>query len=136
MKKQLHSHPRKFGKDSRGCRVTGACQGLIRKYGINMSRRTFREQADLIGFTKYRWTTMGSKALSLKSYSRDLIDRMNETKIKDMPSRCCDVAVLYLTCASSSQQSFATHLVVRDCTCIIHCKYFPLFTKPFFYFII
>jgi len=54
MKKQLHSHPRKFGKDSRACRVTGACQGLIRKYGINMSRRTFREQAELIGFAKYR----------------------------------------------------------------------------------
>ena len=84
MKKQLHSHPRKFGKDSRGCRVTGACQGLIRKYGINMSRRTFREQADLIGFTKYRWTSMGSKALSQQSYSRDLIDRMDETKMEHM----------------------------------------------------
>jgi small subunit ribosomal protein S29e len=54
MKKQLHSHPRKFGKDSRGCRVTAGCQGLIRKYGINMSRRAFREQAELIGFNKYR----------------------------------------------------------------------------------
>ena len=54
MKKQLRSHPRKYGKDSRGCRVTGACQGLIRKYGINMSRRTFREQAELIGFQKFR----------------------------------------------------------------------------------
>ena len=52
MKKQLRSHPRKFGKDSRGCRVTGSCQGLIRKYGINMSRRTFREHAELIGFQK------------------------------------------------------------------------------------
>ena len=54
MKKQLHSHPRKYGKDSRECRVTGAHQGLIRKYGINMSRRTFREQAELIGFQKLR----------------------------------------------------------------------------------
>ena len=54
MKKQLLSHPRKMGKDSRGCRVTGAKQGLIRKYGINMSRRTFREQAELIGFQKFR----------------------------------------------------------------------------------
>ena len=53
MKKQLRSHPRKYGKDSRGCRVTGSCQGLIRKYGINMSRRTFREQAEHIGFHKY-----------------------------------------------------------------------------------
>ena len=54
MKKQLHSHPRKFGKDSRACKVTGTTIGLIRKYGINMSRRTFREQAELIGFEKYR----------------------------------------------------------------------------------
>ena len=53
MKKQLHSHPRNYGKDSRGCRVTGAKQGLVRKYGINMSRRSFREQAELIGFHKY-----------------------------------------------------------------------------------
>lgn len=63
MKKQLHSHPRKYGKDSRGCRVTGSCQGLIRKYGINMSRRTFREQAELIGFQKLRWTSWGSDML-------------------------------------------------------------------------
>ena len=54
MKKQLRSHPRKYGKDSRGCRVTGGLQGLVRKYGINMSRRTFREQAEIIGFKKYR----------------------------------------------------------------------------------
>ena len=53
MKKQLHSHPRNYGKDSRGCRDTGAKQGLVRKYGINMSRRSFREQAELIGFHKY-----------------------------------------------------------------------------------
>merc|ERR1719198_2714482 len=53
-KKHLRSHPRKYGKDSRGCRVTASCQGLIRKYGINMSRRTFREQAELMGFHKYR----------------------------------------------------------------------------------
>ena len=54
MKKQLRAHPRKFGKDSRACRVTNSCLGLVRKYGINMSRRTFREQAELIGFKKYR----------------------------------------------------------------------------------
>ena len=54
MKKQLHSHPRKYGKDSRSCKVTGNATGLIRKYGINMTRRTFREQAELMGFNKYR----------------------------------------------------------------------------------
>ena len=58
MKKQLHSHPRNYGKDSRACRVTGAKQGLVRKYGINMSRRSFREQAELIGFHKYSWAQL------------------------------------------------------------------------------
>ena len=103
MKKQLHSHPRKFGKDSRGCRVTGACQGLIRKYGINMSRRTFREQADLIGFSKYRWASFGSNALSPKSYSRDLIDRMNETKMKH--TLCPTQAILSLALCDPSELS-------------------------------
>ena len=54
MKKQLRSHPRNFGKDSRACRITNSHQGLIRKYGIMLSRRAFREQAELIGFAKYR----------------------------------------------------------------------------------
>jgi ribosomal protein S14 len=52
MPKQLFSHPRKFADDSRKCRVTGNCHGLIRKYGINLSRRSFREHAEMIGFVK------------------------------------------------------------------------------------
>ena len=111
MKKQLHSHPRKFGKDSRGCRVTGACQGLIRKYGINMSRRTFREQAELIGFTKYRWTSIGSKALSLQSYSRDLIDRMNETKM--MHTLCPSKAVFHWHCEIPRELSLNKWLLLH-----------------------
>ena len=54
MPKQLHSHPRKFGKDSRACRVTNNTHGLIRKYGLMLTRRAFREHADLIGFHKYK----------------------------------------------------------------------------------
>ena len=54
MPHQQHSHPRKYGKDSRACRVTGQTTGLIRKYGIMMCRRVFREQANEIGFYKYR----------------------------------------------------------------------------------
>ena len=46
------SHPRKYGPGSRHCRVTGNTHGLIRKYGINMSRRVFREYAKDIGFQK------------------------------------------------------------------------------------
>ena len=54
MPHQLKSHPRKYGKDSRCCRITCSTQGLIRKYGIMMSRRSFREQAEQIGFKKLR----------------------------------------------------------------------------------
>lgn len=51
-----HSHPRTYGKGSRGCRVTGDKKktGLIRKYGLNMSRQAFRENAEAIGFKKVR----------------------------------------------------------------------------------
>ncbi|KAF2091865.1 ribosomal protein S14 [Saccharata proteae CBS 121410] len=54
--KVWYSHPRTYGKGSRACRVTGEKKGngLIRKYGINMSRQVFREQAANIGFVKYR----------------------------------------------------------------------------------
>ena len=55
MPNQLHSHPRKFGKDSRACRVCNTTHGLIRKYQLMICRRCFREQANLIGFHKYRW---------------------------------------------------------------------------------
>ena len=49
-----YSHPRTYGKGSRGCRVTGDKKktGLIRKYGLNMSRQAFRENAEAIGFKK------------------------------------------------------------------------------------
>ncbi|PVU84620.1 hypothetical protein BB561_007035, partial [Smittium simulii] len=39
------SRPRKYGKGSRECRVSTHRMGLIRKYGINMSRQCFRENA-------------------------------------------------------------------------------------------
>lgn len=57
MPNQLHSHPRKFGKDSRACRVCNTTHGLVRKYQLMVCRRCFREQANLIGFHKYRWGT-------------------------------------------------------------------------------
>ena len=52
IKKQQHSHPRKFGKDSRQCRVCPRTTGLIRKYGLNLCRQCFREDALKIGFVK------------------------------------------------------------------------------------
>ena len=42
------------GKGSRKCRICNARQGLIRKYGINICRRCFRERAEQIGFKKLR----------------------------------------------------------------------------------
>ncbi|MFN9904341.1 MAG: 30S ribosomal protein S14 [bacterium] len=54
MPHQLHSHPRKYGKDSRACRVCTNSEGLIRKYGLNICRRCFREQAAHIGFAKFK----------------------------------------------------------------------------------
>lgn len=49
------THPSNYGKGSRICRVTGrrGGNGLIRKYGINMKRQTFRERAIDMGFVKY-----------------------------------------------------------------------------------
>jgi small subunit ribosomal protein S29e len=47
-----YTHPRTYGKDSRHCRVCHTTRGLIRKYGLNMCRRCFRERATQIGFVK------------------------------------------------------------------------------------
>jgi small subunit ribosomal protein S29e len=49
------AHPKNYGKGSRPCRVTGRMggMGLVRKYGINMKRQTFRERALDMGFMKY-----------------------------------------------------------------------------------
>ena len=44
------THPRYYGKDSRYCRVCRNTHGLIRKYGLNMCRKCFRERYHLIGF--------------------------------------------------------------------------------------
>ncbi|GJQ08359.1 hypothetical protein GpartN1_g3296.t1 [Galdieria partita] len=49
-----YSHPRNYGKGSRQCRVCSARSGLIRKYGLNLCRRCFREQAKYIGFEKFQ----------------------------------------------------------------------------------
>lgn len=46
------SHPRKFGKGSRSCRVCGNGGGIIRKYGLDICRQCFREKSDAIGFVK------------------------------------------------------------------------------------
>ncbi|XP_076341530.1 small ribosomal subunit protein uS14 isoform X1 [Tachypleus tridentatus] len=47
-----YSHPRKYGPGSRYCRVCSNSHGLIRKYGLSICRRCFRQYANDIGFKK------------------------------------------------------------------------------------
>ncbi|KAL7722101.1 RNA-binding protein [Entamoeba marina] len=47
-----NTHPRNYGKGSRRCRRCNAQKGLIRKYGLDLCRRCFREKANEIGFFK------------------------------------------------------------------------------------
>ena len=53
-KELANSHPKKYGKGSRSCRVCGNQHGLVRKYAINMCRQCFRQYANDIGFHKVR----------------------------------------------------------------------------------
>lgn len=48
----VNSHPKKYGKGGRHCRVCSNQHGLIRKYGLYMCRQCFRVYANDIGFTK------------------------------------------------------------------------------------
>ena len=52
LKKTQRKIQRHYGKDSHLCRVTNNANGVIRKYGLLMTRRCFREQAEHIGFKK------------------------------------------------------------------------------------
>nr|HDO81266.1 30S ribosomal protein S14 [Candidatus Bathyarchaeota archaeon] len=44
---------RKMGKGSRTCRNCGTHRGIIRRYGLMICRRCFREKAERMGFQKY-----------------------------------------------------------------------------------
>lgn len=50
-----HNAPkeRSCGKALRKCQVTGRTHAVIRKYGINLCRQSFRELAPKLGFKKY-----------------------------------------------------------------------------------
>ncbi|MFH1306458.1 MAG: 30S ribosomal protein S14 [Candidatus Micrarchaeota archaeon] len=52
-KKPFPFEYRKRGKGKRKCRITGNAKGIIRSYGLQLSRRVFREIAEQIGFRKY-----------------------------------------------------------------------------------
>ncbi|MHA1410318.1 MAG: 30S ribosomal protein S14 [Candidatus Odinarchaeia archaeon] len=44
---------KQFGKGSRTCKICGTHQAIIRRYGIYICRRCFRENAKRMGFKKY-----------------------------------------------------------------------------------
>ena len=44
---------RKFGKRAKRCKITGNTRGVIHRYGIEMDRKTFRKNAQKLGFKKY-----------------------------------------------------------------------------------
>ena len=50
-----HNAPkkRKFGMCARRCRLCGSFKAHIRRYGLHLCRRCFREEATKIGFRKY-----------------------------------------------------------------------------------
>ena len=41
------------GRGTRKCRICGNSRGMIRKYGLHVCRRCFREVANDMGFRKY-----------------------------------------------------------------------------------
>ncbi|KAF0852770.1 40S small subunit ribosomal protein uS14 (rpS29) [Andalucia godoyi] len=49
-----NSHPKGYGKGTRECRICSVHRGLIRKYDLMVCRRCFRENANAIGFYKFR----------------------------------------------------------------------------------
>ena len=50
-----HNRPKKrsCGKALVKCKVTGRNRGVIRKYGLDICRQSFREMATSLGFKKY-----------------------------------------------------------------------------------
>ena len=48
------THHKENSAGARHCRVCHTPRGLIRKYGLDICRRCFREYAKDIGFVKYR----------------------------------------------------------------------------------
>jgi small subunit ribosomal protein S29e len=49
-----NTHPKEHSTGARRCRVCNGRRGLIRKYGLDLCRRCFREYATDIGFVKYK----------------------------------------------------------------------------------
>jgi ribosomal protein S14 len=52
--KKISFEYRRKGKGKRKCLITGNARGLIRCYGLQISRRVFREIAEKLGFRKYQ----------------------------------------------------------------------------------
>lgn len=54
-KYEKHNMPKKrvFGVGSKPCRLCGRLGGHIQKYGLNVCRQCFRDNAQKLGFKKY-----------------------------------------------------------------------------------
>ena len=55
----------KYGAGSRKCRVCATTRGVIRKYGLMMCRRCFREKAVAIGFQKVNFALFSPPLLTV-----------------------------------------------------------------------
>jgi ribosomal protein S14 len=44
---------KQYGKGMRTCKICGTHTAIIRRYGINVCRRCFRENAKKLGFKKF-----------------------------------------------------------------------------------
>lgn len=49
----LNYQERKYGRGTRRCMICGEHARVIRKYGLNICGRCFREYAKILGFEKY-----------------------------------------------------------------------------------
>ncbi len=53
VKKQRTPDVKMKGRGKRRSKLTGNARGLVRAYGLNISRKDFRERAVELGFRKY-----------------------------------------------------------------------------------
>ncbi|MFB0544848.1 MAG: 30S ribosomal protein S14 [Candidatus Hodarchaeota archaeon] len=52
MSEEVEEKKVKYGKGTRGCKRCGTHRGIIRRFGMYICRRCFREIADSLGFKK------------------------------------------------------------------------------------
>ena len=114
MPHQLRSHPRKNCKEARACRVTNRHDGLIRKYDLLLCRQAFREQANTIGFFKYRWT---AKLVLRRVENRNTFQTclFAGSSLQGLPTPCKMSVSAHKTDEQSSLHGWPRVVVARGC---------------------